>query len=120
MRKTIVALFLIFSIVGCSDTKDCCVMPDIKLSGRFNHEIPECDNSANPEENCIEWLEFVSNSEVDILYGGGDIIERYNFTQGEGHVKLEGSETSSFKLIFLIKSATLLERIDNGDIWIKN
>lgn len=111
-------LFFTFLVLLSCEEKDCCVNP-LWLSGRFVHEIPECDNSGNPEVNCTEWLEFVNASEVDILYGGIDIVQRFTYTQDEDSISLEGPATSSFKPVFLILDPSTLERKDNGDIWKK-
>lgn len=92
-------------------------MPE--LMGRFEHEIPDCDNSGNAEINCTEWLEFINDSEVDILYGGTDIVQRFTYTQGADFISLEGPATSSFMPIFLIRDQSTLERKDNGDVWKK-
>ena len=93
--------------------------PHLELSGRYEHEIPDCDNYENSEINCTEWLEFINDSEVNLLYGGTDIIQRYTCSQGVDFVSLEGPATSSFKPVFLIRDESTLERKDNGDIWKK-
>ena len=118
MRKILfLAVFLTLS-VRCERT-ECCVQPKIELQGRFMQEIPNCENEGNPEINCTEWLEFVNTSEVDILYGGGDTVQRFTYTQGADSISLQGPSTSSFRPTFSIRDASTLERNDNGDIWKK-
>ncbi|MRI01862.1 hypothetical protein GH721_15070 [Kriegella sp. EG-1] len=119
MNKLIAALLLLFSSIGCSDTKECCAMPVIELTGRYNHEISDCNNFQNSEVNCVEWIEFINDTQVNLLYGGSDVVDRFNFTQNADYVTVEGSEMSSFKLVFVIKGLTQLERLDNGEIWEK-
>lgn len=122
MRKLInMFLILVMTLlpsVSCERT-ECCVQPKFELEGRFTHEIPDCDNQGNPEMNCTEWLEIINSSEVDILYGGGDIVQRFTYTRGADFISLEGPLTSSFRPTFIIKDSSTLERSDNGDIWQK-
>lgn len=109
------SLFLLATwllLASCERT-ECCTNPEMVLEGIFRHTIP------NPEINCIEWLEFVSKSDVNIVYGGSDIAHRFTYTKGTDFISLQGPATSSFKPIFTIKDNTTLERIDNGDLWIK-
>lgn len=119
MKTSILLLLLFFSFSCSKDEEDCCIKPNIELSGRFEHAIPDCDNQENPEANCTEWLEFINESEVDILYGGSDIVQRFTYSQGDDFVSLEGPSTSSFMPIFIIRDQSTLERQDNGDIWRK-
>ncbi len=115
------SLFLIVLwviLISCERT-ECCINPQIILEGKFAHQIPDCENTNNPEINCIEWLEFVNESEVDILYGGRDIVQRFTYTHGSDVITLQGPLTSSFRPVFTIKNHTTLERMDNGDLWLK-
>lgn len=118
MKKPIIFSLLILLFGSCNRT-ECCVQPNIDLLGKFTHLIPNCNNNANAEINCTEWLEFVNDTEVDILYGGADIVQRFTYIQGIDFISLEGPPTSSFKPIFIIKNPSTLERKDNGDIWQK-
>ena len=111
----ILSVFLTFS---CEE-KDCCVNSQLEISGRFEHELLDCDNLDNPEINCTEWLQFINDSEVDVLYGGTDIIQRFTYTRGADFISLEGPATSSFRPVFIVRDQSTLERKDNGDIWSK-
>lgn len=116
--KTFILSTIILISISC-ERNDCCVQPKIELSGVFEHQIPDCDIDKDNIINCVEWLEFRNDTEVDLLYGGGDIVHRFTYTQGADFVSLEGPSASSFKPTFIIKSASELERTDNGDIWKK-
>jgi len=118
MHKVLLS-YILFGVALISCEKQVCCDVLSELSGRFEHEIPNCDNSDNPEINCTEWLEFVNGSEVDILYGGTDIVQRFTYTREMDFVSLQGPPTSSFLVTFIIKDASTLERSDNGDIWVK-
>lgn len=111
-------VFTFFIVVSCEE-KDCCVNPEIELQGKFSHEIPNCDNSDNPEINCTEWLEFVDAKEVDISYGGGDIVYRFTYVREGNILSLEGEATSSFRVSFEVVDSRTLSRTDTNDIWKK-
>lgn len=119
MKKALSLLAAVVIIFSCERT-ECCFNPTIELQGRFTHELPDCDNSDNPEINCTEWLEFVNGSEVDISYGGFDIIQRFDYLiKDTNMLYLEGPPTSSFKAIFTILDSKTLVRLDTEDIWKK-
>jgi hypothetical protein len=118
MKRPIIFSLLIILFSSCNRT-ECREQPKIELQGKFSHLIPECNNDTNAEINCIEWLEFVNDTEVDILYGGIDIVQRFRYNQEDSNLSLEGPPTSSFRPIFAIKDPSTLERKDNGDIWAK-
>ncbi len=119
MGKYILIGVITVLIISCERT-ECCVNPNLKLQGRFTHELPDCDNNDNPEINCTEWLEFVNGNEVDITYGGGDIIYRFGYViQDNSILNLEGPTTSSFKVQFKIRDSKTLVRLDGEDIWKK-
>ncbi|SDD85315.1 hypothetical protein SAMN05421636_102113 [Pricia antarctica] len=106
-------------IMSCERT-ECCVNPNLELQGRFTHELPNCDNGDNPEINCIEWLEFINENEVDISYGGIDVVRRFDYVIKDSNVLyLEGPPTSSFKGRFKIMDLKTLVRLDAEDIWKK-
>lgn len=71
--KSLLLVSVIAVFAQCERT-ECCANPNLELQGRFNHIIPNCDNSGNTEINCTEWLEFVNDKQVNVVYGGGDII----------------------------------------------
>lgn len=117
---TSLILALIWVLLISCERTECCVNPKMTLEGKYAHAISDCDNTNNPEMNCIEWLEFVNKSEVNILYGGISVIQRFTYTQEMDYISLEGPLTSSFRPIFIIKNDRTLERMDNGDLWIKD
>src|SRR5680860_20224 len=96
-------LLVVTVIVFSCDLNACCVNPTIELQGRFTHELPNCDKGDNPEINCTEWLEFINDKEVDISYGGIDIVRRFGYVVKDTNILyLEGPPTSSFKGRFKI------------------
>lgn len=118
--KQLVFIFIFLTIGLSCEQKDCCVFPEIELQGKFVHEIPACDNGSDLEINCTEWLNFVNGSEVDLVYGGGDIVHRFNYRRKADELYLEGKPTSSFKVSFTIVDAETLVRTDTDDMWKKD
>ncbi len=118
MKYLSILLFIVLVITSC-EHNECCVQPQTELQGRYTHQIPNCDNQDNAEIVCVEWMEFVNESEVDLVYGGNDIVRRFTYIQGTDYLILEGPATSSFKPIFNINGIAELERRDNGDLWIR-
>ena len=116
MRNTV--LSILGFLVSCEE-KECCVSPEIELWGKFSHEITNCDNSSNSEVNCMGWFEFLDAKEVNIVYGGSDIVHRFEYEQKENILHLEGPPSSSFKPSFEITDANTLIRLDNQEVWKK-
>lgn len=119
MMKKLVFLFISLAVGISCEQKDCCVFPEIELQGKFVHEIPDCDNDSDPEINCTEWLMFVNGSEVDLVYGGGDIVYRFDYRRKADELYLEGHPTSSYRVFFAIVDAETLVRTDTNDTWKK-
>ncbi len=119
MKKSTFLLGLLTLYVSCERT-ECCLPPSPEILGLYVHDIPNCDNMNNLEINCTEFVKFVTESEVDLLYGGADIVHRFSYTRKGNILDLQGPLTSSFKVSFRIKDSRTLIRIDNGDVWIKS
>lgn len=119
MKNWLLLTILVFVIATSCEKKACCANLEIELLGRFAHQMPDCNNSDESEINCTEWLEFVNDTKVDILYGGGDIVYRFGYERKENMLHLEGESTSSFRVSFEIVDAETLVRTDTNDIWKK-
>lgn len=116
MKIKLVFIFSALVLLSCAND-DASKLPEV--NGRYTHEIPNCDNTTNPEINCTEFMEFINGSQVDLLYGGGDVAYRFSYNIIEGIVTLEGEPTSSFKVSFEILDANTLIRTDTKDVWKK-
>lgn len=117
MKRKLTLIFSVLVVLSC-ENDDTSRLPEI--NGRYTHDIPDCDNTANPEINCTEFMELINDSEVDLLYGGGDIVHRFSYTRKGNILDLQGPMTSSFKVSFTIKDSRTLIRVDNGDVWVKS
>lgn len=91
------------------------------LDRTYVHPFPGCDNTANPEENCDEWVEFKGNGKADILIGGGDIIHRRNFrVDGNDNIVIydETGLSSLSEIIFEYISFDTLKRVADNSFWV--
>ncbi len=89
------------------------------LEERYSHDIPNCNNNGNPEINCTEWVDFISGSEVDVLVGGSDIVERGSYQVNGDQIAITINPQSSLSLIFRRLDANRIQRIDDNSVWSK-
>ncbi|OEK04452.1 hypothetical protein [Roseivirga misakiensis] len=86
----------------------------------YVHSIPGCDNTNNPEMNCDEWVEFLVGGEVNILVGGGDIIQRMSFKEEDDKVTVYNQAgLSSLHLVFTVINLDSLQRDDDSSYWVR-
>lgn len=90
------------------------------VSGKYIHVLENCDSN-NPEENCLEFIEFSGADQADILVGGDDIVHKFSYEIMGNILTVEEPLTSSFILNFDFKIVDYktLKRTDNGDLWKK-
>lgn len=129
MKYLVIVLVLLMGLNSCNKNDAI----SAELNGTYTHVIENCDNGSNPEENCSEFLQFVSNAQltqvnevlydgqVNFLYGGSDTAEVLFFIIKETTLSIHEEATSSHALPFTFKiiDDSTLERSDNGDIWEK-
>ena len=116
--KTSFFLLVLCGVLSTSCNRtDCCA--ETTLSGRFEHQISDCDTGSDPEINCTDWLDFIDDSKVSVLYGGGDIVFQFTYQIKEGVLSLQQDPLSSFAIHFDFEviDAQTLRRRDNGDLW---
>lgn len=89
----------------------------VEINGRYLHEIPNCDNSEDPEINCVESVQFIGNSQAEILIGGGDIGYRVNYQLKGKKIEFKYENGNSVDLSFNIENETTIIRIENNEIW---
>lgn len=119
-NKGILRLILItlISAVGCSESEEA-LLAEFYFTGRYTHELTNCDNTTTAEVNCTEFLEFLNASEADILYGGSDIIYRVSYHVQGSDLILDTTNDLGIELAFLIYNDNTLIRLDNNDIWLR-
>lgn len=103
---------------SCANNKDTNKSFDIK--GKYTHHIIDCDNENNPEINCVEFIEFINDSTVNVLIGGGDIVFRTKYQINDNKIKLEKTVGLNFDISFNIQNETTLYRIEDRELWEKN
>jgi hypothetical protein len=115
MKNSYLTLVTALVFMSCSNSAD--VNQSFDVKGTFEYEIPNCDNTGNPEMNCTEIITFIDDSTVDVLIGGGDIMERTNYSISNNKIGIDGLHTD---ISFNIKNDSTLIRIQNGEIWTKS
>ncbi|GAB3495633.1 hypothetical protein GCM10027341_13240 [Spirosoma knui] len=90
---------------------------------RYKHDlVSEADcqkrQSVNQELNCVEWIMFSANGQVNLLLGGGDIIVRSTYTRTNNQIKIQPASGLPTLVRFKVISSTELIRTDNGTRWI--
>jgi hypothetical protein len=117
--KKIILIFTALSLaISCSDNDDN-LNQTFEAEGRFVHEIPGCENDSPYEFNCIDFIEFVDNSKVDILIGGGDILYRVGYSVKGNKIILKKSEDFNLDVSFQIQNESELTRIEDNQVWLK-
>jgi hypothetical protein len=117
MKKKVLILMFIGFITSCSNNND--INKSFEINGRFTHQISDCDNGGNPEINCIGVIEFLNDTAVDVLIGGGDIVFRTKYQLNENKIELEQMEGLNFDITFNIQNETTLNRIEDNGVWEK-
>lgn len=112
---TLLVMSLLLSTFACEEASETSALEE-----RYSHDIPNCDNGGNPEINCTEWIDFISGSEVDVLVGGGDIVERGTYEINGDQISITLSPLSSLSLVFQRLDANRLQRLGDNSIWTKN
>lgn len=106
--------FLIFN--SCSKDSS----PSIDINGTFIHNIADCDNSNNPEENCSEYIWFNDESTASIMFGGSDFGISATYSVINNRIDLYYDNGVQSEISFEIINEVTLKRIDNDNVWLKN
>ena len=87
----------------------------------YVHPFPGCDNTANPEENCNEWVEFIGGGMANILIGGGDIVHNRSFRVDDNDNIVVYDETglsSLSEIVFEYINQDTLQRVADSSFWV--
>lgn len=90
-----------------------------QVNSEFRHTISDCNNTDNPEINCVEFIKFIDETKVSVLIDGSDIIYISNYKIVEDKNNIEITYGLNFKISFLIQDEMTLIRTENNDVWIK-
>ncbi|OEK01044.1 hypothetical protein BFP97_05770 [Roseivirga sp. 4D4] len=118
MKKSYFVLSVLIVLIGVTSCEE--ETTSALVGSRFTHEVPNCDNTGNPEMNCVEWVEFTSGTEVSILAGGGDIVMNGNYSVNGSQIIIDLGTTSSFNISFEIIDAGSIRRIEDSSVWTKD
>jgi len=115
MKNLVFILFFALTLVSCSKEDNA----SFDINGTFNHEILNCDNSNNPEMNCVSFIKFMDSLTVSALIGGGDIVYSTNYTIDGDTIIFEKSSELNYDISFKIINETTLKRIQDDAIFLK-
>ena len=117
MKNSIMLLLFTVFMISCSNDND--TKTSIEINGEFTHKIKGCDNGGNFEINCVEFIDFINDSTVAVLIGGGDIVYRTNYQIFDNKIFFEQTGGLNFDISFTIIDETTLIRIEDGEVWKK-
>ncbi|PCI33235.1 MAG: hypothetical protein COB60_08075 [Flavobacteriaceae bacterium] len=120
VNRLIINLFLSIIILGITSCTNDENERKFDLNGEYTHLLEDCDNSSNPEINCLEFIVFNDSGIVSVLIGGGDIVFQTTYSSNESNVTFEQSPGLNYDITFTIIDATTLRRTEDGEIWIKS
>tara|TARA_Y100001954_G_C15662070_1_gene528257 strand:+ start:151 stop:795 length:645 start_codon:yes stop_codon:yes gene_type:complete len=90
-----------------------------EIKGKFRHTISGCNNTNNPEINCVEFIHFYNETKADILIGGSDIVNLANYEVIDDRIDIEITDGLKINISFIIQDEMTLRRIESDDIWNK-
>lgn len=111
--KIILHTLVFLSILSCSGN-------DITVTGRYIHQLANCNNGGNPEINCTEFMDFIDDQNVDLLMGGGDIVERSQYSIDGDLITIQLTSDIPASISLQMDTDTTLIQIGNQKIWIKD
>ena len=67
-----------------------------------------------------ESIDFINDSTVSFLIGGGDIAHRTNYYINDDKIIFENSDFVNYNVSFNIQNRRTLNRIEDNEIWEKD
>ncbi len=114
-------LFFIVLIISISCNRDDDSSNNTKpVHGRYTHKIPDCVVGGDSIMNCIEFVDFMSNNEVSVLIGGGDIVWTTSYAQNGNKIQIDKKNGFSFEVSFMVENESNLIRIEDNEVWTKS
>lgn len=109
----------LFLFISCGNDDNGNSEAEIEIKGKFTHNIPDCDTQEGTEENCEEYVDFLDSTNVSILLNGSDIVFTATYTIEERTVIINETPGIMEELTFEIISDVRLQRIEDGEYWVK-
>ncbi len=116
MKRIILILVLIGISTACNNDIE---ITNHDIEGEFTHAIANCDNSDNPELNCIEHLWLNHDSTGSIMYGGIDYATKITYSISGNIITMNYPNGNKVEFSLEIENKDTLIRLDNNDVWIK-
>jgi hypothetical protein len=115
MKNLYFLLVCFLTFTSCSKDSS----PSIDFNGTFIHNIADCDNSNNPEENCSEYIWFNDDSTASIMFGGSDFGISVPYKIINNQIDFYNDNGTITEISFKIIDNKTLERIEDGAIFSK-
>lgn len=116
MKKVQFLIISIIVLISCSDDNS---LNDLEITGVFLHQIPNCDNSGNPEENCWEQVWFGDNMKATLSYGGSDYGVSVDVLRKGNKIEFVYESGIKAEVSFKIMNEDSLMRIEDNEVWDK-
>ena len=107
-------LMIVLVLISCSKDDS----EFIEINGKFLYENPNCDNGGNFEINCTDYLEFIGNSQANLLIYE-DILYRVNYQLRGNKIELYYDNGEKLDFTFIIQDETTLVLTEQNQIWIR-
>jgi len=117
IRKASILVLLGLLILSCANDDN--ATETFIINGEFRHTITGCDNTNNPEINCIESIRFIDEAKVDFLIDGNDIVNIGSYKIKDKTIEIISLDSLTIVMSFTIQDEKTLKRAKNDDIWIK-
>ena len=114
MKKLLLTIAITALFLSCSKDDS----QFIEINGRYLYEYPNCDNGGNFELTCTDYVEFIDNSQANILIYS-DILYRVNCQLKGNKIEFTYKNGEKFDLTFIIQNETTLFWAESNQTWIK-
>ncbi|MFT5891405.1 MAG: hypothetical protein ACI9Y7_001507 [Dokdonia sp.] len=89
------------------------------LGAEYQYTFPDCTPDPSGIAGCISFANFINDTQVDILLGGGDIVYRENYERIESSVVIDFQYFEDLVIRFEIVDELTLRDIDSGNLWLR-
>jgi len=115
MKNLSFFIILILVLFSCSKNYS----PSFDINGTFTHNITDCENSKNLEENCNEYIWFNDDSKDSIMFGGIDYGIPVTYKIINNQIDFYNNNGTKSEISFKIIDENNLKQIENNSIWLK-
>lgn len=119
MRHSRVFLVVLYICLLSACSNDDTDRDRIRIKGKYTHALEDCETLEGPEENCTEFADFLNDTEVGLLLGGGDVVFTTTYNIDGNIIQIEQTTELPEEITFEIESSTTLRGLQDNSLWIK-